>query len=438
MKRTMWCAMLVLAMLISAACGSASPAPAPQVPATLAPTATTEPTTPPPTLVPTKAPPTLAVTATNAPMPDAMLKLVKSTWQWVRSTDDSGKETKVDAPEKYTVQFFLADGKVAVKADCNNAAGSFTADAHNLSISLGPMTLAACPTGSLSDQFVKELGGVQAYLFDGDNLIAGKPDSGSMRFQPAPAVSPSGNVQKLVANPWQWVSSLDNSGQKITVAKPSQYTTQFDFVDGKVAVQADCNNAAGSFTADDHNLSITLGPTTLAACPPGSLSDQFITSLGEVQSYLFDGANLVMEWKLDSGSMRFAKAGTPAAPTTTAKPKTTPATVTPKPSVIATTAAPRPATTLDFKVDLVGCRNEPTQDKPGGLVLVFSFAPSGAAGPYRYFDVDEDKEVTQTYERPASKGAGVIVMWAVQAADGQRLEKKISYPANSFATVGCK
>ncbi len=310
MKRTKLYMSLALVMVVSVACGNATPAPAPQSSATQAPAvvpatpAATQPAAPASTLVPTKAPPTLGVTATNAPMPDSVLKLVDTAWQWVRSTDNGGKETKVAAPEKYTLQFFLADGKVAVRADCNNASGSFTADAHNLTISLGPMTRAACPPGSLSDQFIKELGEVQTYLFDGSDLILGR--------------------------------------------------------------------------------------------------------------------------KADSGSMRFAKAASATAPAATAKPRVVP------------TVAAKPATTLTLNVDLVGCRNAPTKEKPDGIVLLFRFEPAGAPGPYRYFDVDEGKEVTALYERAASLGSRVIVTWAVQAADGQRLQKKQDYAPSRFADFGCK
>jgi heat shock protein HslJ len=310
MKRTMWYTLLVLVMVLSVACGSPTPAPAPQANGTQAPApastapAATQTAAPVSTRVPTQAPPTVAVTATNAPMPDSVLKLVDTAWQWVRSTDNSGKETKVAAPEKYTLQFFLADGKVAVKADCNNASGSFTADAHNLTISPGPMTR--------------------------------------------------------------------------------------------------------------------------AACPPGSLSDQFIAELSQVQSYLFDGSDLILGWKVDSGSMRLAKAAVTRAPAATAKPRA------------AATVAAKPATSLTLNVDLVGCRDAPTQAKPDGILLLFRFEPAGAPGPYRYFDLDASKEVTALYERAASKGSRVIVTWAVQAADGQRLEKKQDYAASRFAEFGCK
>ena len=61
-------------------------------------------------------------------------------------------------PANYTIEFFLADGKVTVKADCNNVLGSFTADASNLTITLGPSTMAACPPGSLDSEYVKAIG----------------------------------------------------------------------------------------------------------------------------------------------------------------------------------------------------------------------------------------------------------------------------------------
>ncbi len=188
--------------------------------------------------------------------------------------------------------------------------------------------------------------------------------------------------------------------------------------------------------ADDHSLSIALAPTTQAACPPGSLSDQFSKSLGQVQSYLFDGDNLILQEKMDSGTLRFTAVNVPLTATASATATAT-ITATLKPWPTATPPV-KPATTLDFKVDVVGCRNTPTAEKPGGILLLFRFEPTGAPGPYRYFDADEDKEVPQLYERPASLGSRVIVTWAVQAADGQRLEKKQDYDAGSFAEVGCK
>ena len=97
----------------------------------------------------------------------------------------------------------------------------------------------------------------------------------------------------------------------------------------------------------------------------------------------------------------------------------------------------KPATTLDFDVKLIGCKNNPTTEKPGGVILTLQFQPIGGTEPYRYFDVDEGKEVTQTYERAGSKGSGTIVAFAVLSADGQGKEKKIQFPPSSFGPAGC-
>lgn len=238
---------------------------------------------------------------------------------------------------------------------------------------------------------------------------------------------PAGSSEKftkLTSTKWAWVTAADNSGKTTNVPNPAQYTVVFSGTAGTVAVKADCNNASGTFQSDGNNLSIVIGPTTMAMCPPGSLSDQFVKQLGEVQSYLFEGADLILPLTMDSGLMRFRPAAAVGAVPT--KPAARP--------VVPPTLAAKPATTLDFNVELVGCRNTPTADKPGGIVLTFRFVPTGAAGPYRYFDVDENKEVPQIYERPADKGTGVVVAWGVQSADGQLKQKRLNYRPSTF---GC-
>ncbi len=242
---------------------------------------------------------------------------------------------------------------------------------------------------------------------------------------PVPAGS-SETFTKLTSTKWAWVTAANSSGKTTNVPNPAQYTVVFSGTAGTVAVKADCNNASGTFQSDGNNLSIVIGPMTMATCPPGSLSDQFVKQLGEVQSYLFEGADLILPLTMDSGLMRFKPAAAASAVPT--KP--------PARTVVPPTVAAKPATTLDFNVELVGCRNTPTADKPGAIVLTFRFVPTGAAGPYRYFDMDENKEVPQIYDRPAEKGTGVIVAWGVQSADGQLKQKKLNYQASTFGCPG--
>jgi uncharacterized lipoprotein YbaY len=76
--------------------------------------------------------------------------------------------------------------------------------------------------------------------------------------------------------------------------------------DGSVSIQADCNQMRGSYTVEGKSITITLGPTTLVACPPGSLGDQFVKNLNAAAIYFFEGDNLLIDLMVDSGTMRFS------------------------------------------------------------------------------------------------------------------------------------
>ena len=71
-------------------------------------------------------------------------------------------------------------------ADCNNAAGAYQGEGGKLSIEIGPMTAAACPPESRSEQFLKLLSGGARYFFrDGNLYIDLFADGGTMIFAPA-------------------------------------------------------------------------------------------------------------------------------------------------------------------------------------------------------------------------------------------------------------
>lgn len=112
------------------------------------------------------------------------------------------------------------------------------------------------------------------------------------------------NISALQANPWQWIAFLDQASGPANVADPQNYVLTFQ-ADGTVQVKADCNNAAGTYTASGSNLTITLGPVTLAACPEGSRSDQFINMLSGAGTYQIANNQLVINLIADSGSMTF-------------------------------------------------------------------------------------------------------------------------------------
>jgi heat shock protein HslJ len=120
-------------------------------------------------------------------------------------------------------------------------------------------------------------------------------------------------ASELIGIVWAWQDFQGGDGSTITVDDPSRYTIQF-FPDGQVGVQADCNSASGSYRVDnDSMLEIEMTVMTMAMCPEGSLSDEFIRNLnatthkdiGARGNYVRQGNELFINLVLDSGQMRF-------------------------------------------------------------------------------------------------------------------------------------
>lgn len=85
---------------------------------------------------------------------------------------------------------------------------------------------------------------------------------------------------------WEWLGT-STGGQFTAVADPSLYQVEFQ-ADGSAQIKADCNNVLATYTIDGSNLVITLGPSTLVACPEGSQADLFVQQLGTVAQYSFE------------------------------------------------------------------------------------------------------------------------------------------------------
>ena len=121
---------------------------------------------------------------------------------------------------------------------------------------------------------------------------------------------------QMVGPMWEWQQTSMNDDSTFTPDNPANYTAQF-MVDGQVAIKADCNQVGGIYTTDGSSITIKLGPSTMAMCPPESMSDQFLAGLNGAAIYFFQDGNLYMDLKFDSGTMQFAPAG--AAETTPAE-----------------------------------------------------------------------------------------------------------------------
>lgn len=251
----------------------------------------------------------------HAGPPAGEVSLTTQPWRWHGFSGPEEQFTVV-TPERYQA-IFNEDGTVSIVADCINALGSFTDMDGALSVAIGPMTMAACPDGSRSDQFVTLLGAAARYFFaDGNLFIDLMADGGTMRLDPAGEAAASAEaddaaavdaaaLQALVAgamaNPWRW-TSLGSTDETITIEDPASYVVTF-IDDGTVEVLADCNSAFGTYTLDGADVTIEIGPATLAACPGDSRSEQFLQLLGDATQLLPIGGQLFITQKTEGSTM---------------------------------------------------------------------------------------------------------------------------------------
>jgi heat shock protein HslJ len=92
-----------------------------------------------------------------------------------------------------------------------------------------------------------------------------------------------------------------------SVPTPETFTITFN-EDGSFNALADCNRVNGTFTADDPQLEIVVGMSTMAFCPNQELADQFTQELGDVTSYVIEDGHLFLTTKFASDIMEFQPA----------------------------------------------------------------------------------------------------------------------------------
>ena len=239
--------------------------------------------------------------------------LAGTTWQWVDTTTPTETIVAVD-PARYTITF-NEDGTANITNDCNSVTATYTADETGaLSIVPGASTAVGCPADTQDQIFLSALANATSFfaIDTGNDLyIDQAADAGTMRLQPATAgglesATPTG----LTGTTWEWVSVIDPMGQTAS-ADPTRYTITFN-EDSTANIVADCNVVIAQYTTDGSTLMITPGPSTLAACEPGSQDQLFLSSLSSATSYTVEDGELFVEMDAETGTILFRPAGTAA------------------------------------------------------------------------------------------------------------------------------
>ncbi len=119
---------------------------------------------------------------------------------------------------------------------------------------------------------------------------------------PTAPVSLDPNAPAIHGTPWLWTNS-SIAGAEV-IADPTKYTITFTS-DGTFTAQVDCNQVSGTFTETEANgITITPGPSTLAACPEPSMADIFLAGLSGATKYQIAADRLVLTGP--DGDMEFA------------------------------------------------------------------------------------------------------------------------------------
>ena len=98
----------------------------------------------------------------------------------------------------------------------------------------------------------------------------------------------------LTGKTWQWTAMTTTTPTSQSVVPTDQqanYTIEFKSA-GIFQSKVDCNQVSGTYTTTaSGGLTIVPGPSTLVACPEGSLAPIFLAGIGSAASYtITDGA----------------------------------------------------------------------------------------------------------------------------------------------------
>ena len=237
--------------------------------------------------------------------------LVNKLWYWERRDPSSGATPiEVPNPSEYNL-IFNDDGTFFAQLDCNRGSGSYaTPGDGSLMMELGMTTKALCPETSLFNQMLETFPGAAQYRMEENGavlvIVWSDGTSDTYRTDPATGMTPTGAVDAaLVGKVWQWLGTLTGVGP-IAVADSTRYTIEF-LEDGTAAITADCNTVLAQYTADGSAITLTLGPSTLVACPEDSQADVFTQQLSGAALYFFLDGDLYIDLIADSGTMHFGE-----------------------------------------------------------------------------------------------------------------------------------
>jgi heat shock protein HslJ len=143
---------------------------------------------------------------------------------------------------------------------------------------------------------------IKVTVDDGNNGVATKAKNAEVKQKEQPPEPPEDEITGII---WQCEKFTSNDGSETIISDPSQYMLLLESDSTNMYFLADCNNGSGTYTIQGSSLTFNIGATTQAICGPDSLSDKYISNLGDVVSYVIEDGKLYLNLKADAGNMVF-------------------------------------------------------------------------------------------------------------------------------------
>jgi len=231
-----------------------------------------------------------------------------TSWVLVSVPGVGGNLTPVPATPAITLDFRDA-ATLGGSGGCNQYGGSYTTTGIRINITRLVSTLMYCTDTGVDEResaYLGFLGGARFFRIDGDSLrFFDGNGTELLTFIRAVPASPL----PLAGTRWVLGSIATGSGGVSSVIAGTEIDATFA-ADGSVSGSAGCNTYLSLYTTDGASLTLGTVGTTKKYCgqPPGVMEQEqtFITLLGEVRSYTFDGDQLVL---MDAGGNELLRFG---------------------------------------------------------------------------------------------------------------------------------
>jgi heat shock protein HslJ len=205
------------------------------------------------------------------------------------ATARSSTPTSAAAPASLT---FRSAGALSGTTGCNSFSGNYTADASKLTITLGPMTQAACADAAAQAQetaITQLLPTTASYALEATSLTL-------MDQKGATLLAYSAAASDLPGTSWS-VTGVNNGKDAVEATALTEALTATFGQDGSFQAFGGCNQLSGKFTTSGNN-GVKIGPLASTRKTCGDAVDQLETeysaALGNVATWEINGQTLTL------------------------------------------------------------------------------------------------------------------------------------------------